>query len=375
MPNIMDYMDWRGDITFKMRGFNEIDAMIFSYLSYVNMDNIAPMLGQRAMSIQTVCEKFFALHSEEELRADKSLIRSAPYVMKKMVETERYGSLKIKNYVNNIDISRNLQLAAMEIVIDRNTSFLAFRGTDDNIVGWKEDFFLSKEEVEAQRQSISFLDFICSQLTEHKKFYIGGHSKGGNLAVYSAAYCDSQIRERIEKIYDFDGPGFKQEFLDSVECEEILPKVIRIIPENSIIGMLLFHRVNPAIVKSSASGIMQHDMMSWEIHGNQLIYGEELTKQAQLMDETMDHWLANMKDCDREKFITEVFSVIESTGCKTLTELYDGGLKSLQTMIKKRSELSKDSRAKIDKLIQCYFGGLADRIIRKIPGRKRNEVI
>lgn len=375
MPNIMDYMDWRGDITFKMKGFNAIDAIAMSYLSYVNMDKIAPILGQKAVSIQKICERFFELHTEEELKTDKSFIRNAPYVMKKMVETERYGGLKIKNYVNNIDESRNLQLAAMEIVIDRTTSFLAFRGTDDNIVGWKEDFFLSREEVEAQRQSVSFLDFISSQLTEHKKLYIGGHSKGGNLAVYSAAYCDPNVREHIDTIYDLDGPGFKQEFLESSECQEILPKVVRIIPENSIIGMLLFHRAEPDIIKSSASGIMQHDMISWEIQGNNLISGEGLTMQAQVMNDTLNHWLAEIEDDERTKFITEVFSVIEATGCKTLTELYDGGLKSLQTMVKKRGELSKDSRAKIDKLIQCYFGSLAERLKRKLPGMRKNEQV
>ncbi|MDO4647357.1 MAG: DUF2974 domain-containing protein [Eubacteriales bacterium] len=352
MGNIIDYVKWRGDLTFAVDPFNEVDNLIFSYLSYVNLDGVAPIEGEELLTITEISEKFFAMHSEEELQKDKSFIRLAPDMLKEMAGTRRYGDLLAGNYLNHINIEENLQFSAIEIVLPDESSYLAIRGTDDRIVGWKEDFLMASGEVAAQTEAVEYVN-RCGK--NRPRIRIGGHSKGGHLAVYAGAFCETEVQNRIVKVYNNDGPGFRKDFLESKELANIVRRIVRIVPEHSIVGMLLGHVTTPIVIQSNAVGVMQHDGLSWQVLGPRFETVPELSKTAVILDQSMDQWLQNYNDEERNHFINDFFSVLEAPGVETLTELQNGGVKALAAMWKRRETLAPETKEKIDLLLQTIL--------------------
>ena len=209
MGNIMDYISWRGDLTFEQSKFNEVDNLILACFSYVNLDGIPAVAEQKGIELKNLTEEFMKLHTMEELEADKSFIRLAPFMMLEMAETNRFGNSVIRNYVNEIVTEAEQQFAAVEIVLEDGTSYVSFRGTDDTIIGWKEDFNLSTGVVPAQERAVEYVRRVSENTSGMLR--VGGHSKGGNLAIYGAVMC-KEAHEKIMEVYSNDGPGFSKEF-------------------------------------------------------------------------------------------------------------------------------------------------------------------
>ncbi len=372
--NMLDYLAWRGDLTFAQSEFNEVDNLILCYLVYVNLDGAAPGIGENTMTVRDLSERFFEQHTEKELKKDKSFIRLAPKVLKAMASTERFGNLLVPNYVNKIDLEKMLQFAAMEILLGDGTTFIAYRGTDDTIVGWKEDFYLSKGEVPAEKEAVAYLNTAGAEKKELdvpefveaacavraaeraaeavKKIRIGGHSKGGNLAVYAAACCEEAVQDRILEIYNNDGPGFKMEFFEKPGYQRISNRIKRYIPESSIIGMLLEHVAEPAVIRSDQKGVMQHDGLSWEVVGPSFIYCPVISNFAAGMDRSIKGWLAQVEGEQRQQVIDDLFAVLEATQAATLTELQDGGLKNIRIIMKEIEEMDSDSKGVLQSLLK-----------------------
>lgn len=372
--NMLDYLAWRGDLTFAQSEFNEVDNLILCYLVYVNLDGAAPGIGENTMTVRDLSERFFEQHTEKELKKDKSFIRLAPKVLKAMASTERFGNLLVQNYVNKIDLEKMLQFAAMEILLGDGTTFIAYRGTDDTIVGWKEDFYLSKGEVPAEKEAVAYLNTAGAEKKELdvpefveaacavraaeraeeavKKIRIGGHSKGGNLAVYAAACCEEAVQDRILEIYNNDGPGFKMEFFEKPGYQRISNRIKRYIPESSIIGMLLEHVAEPAVIRSDQKGVMQHDGLSWEVVGPSFIYCPVISNFAAGMDRSIKGWLAQVEGEQRQQVIDDLFAVLEATQAATLTELQDGGLKNIRIIMKEIEEMDSDSKGVLQSLLK-----------------------
>lgn len=348
--NILDYLAWRGDLTFAQSEFNEVDNLILCYLVYVNMDGIAPGMGEGAMTVSELSRHFFRRYTEKDLKKDKSFIRFAPIILKKMARTERFGNLLVRNYVNKVDMEKMLQFAAIKIELGDDTTFIAYRGTDDTIVGWKEDFYLSDGEVPAGGEAFAYLNAVGRM--DEQTIYIGGHSKGGNLGIYAATFCEPEIQERISVIYNNDGPGFPKVFFENPGWERVRGKIKRLIPESSIIGMLLEHRVEPIVIQSCTKGVMQHDGLSWEVLGASFVHCEEISNFAVGMNESISGWLAQIKDEQREQIIDDLFSVLEATQATTLTELQDGGIKNIRTIKKEIDEMNSDSKEALQELLR-----------------------
>lgn len=351
MGNIIDYLRWRGDLTFERDGFCEVDNLLLSYLSYVNLDGIAPGEGEGFLTLKEISGEFFRRYSQEELKKDRSFIRMAPYGMREMAKTERFGNIKVQNYVNRIEEKKNLQFSAVELVLSEEVSYLAFRGTDDRIVGWKEDFFLSNGIVGAQREALKYMNHIGRNC---RHILTGGHSKGGNLSVYAAALCEKDIQDKVVQIYSNDAPGFSEEFLESEGFQRIFPRIQRYMTEGSIIETLLAHKKAPILIKSSAKGVMQHDCLSWETEGRNFIKCKEQNRAAAAFDEALKAWLDGINGEEREAFINDFFSVLEATGAETLTQLQEGGLKNLRLMLKQKNALKPETKKIIEKLIREF---------------------
>ena len=359
MGNIMDYISWRGDLSFEQSQFNEVDNLILACFSYVNLDGISAVTKQKGIGLKKLTKEFMKLHTMKELEADKSFIRLAPFMMMEMAKSVRFGKCVVRNYVNDIVTEAEQQFAAMEIVLEDGTSYVSFRGTDDTIIGWKEDFNLSTGVVPAQKRAIEYLQ----KISEHTDgmLRVGGHSKGGNLAIYGSVMCKS-AHEKILEIYSNDGPGFSREFQELPETKEMMPKIIRIIPEYSIIGTLLEHEKEPVIVASSSKGLLQHDAFSWEVQGPALVRRDSLNKTALRFIEILHKWIDGMDMEQKRLLIEDLFATLQASGYENLSEEQSGGLKSLAAMVKRVEKFAPESRGMMQELLTAICGGWLEQL-------------
>lgn len=359
MGNIMDYISWRGDLSFEQSQFNEVDNLILACFSYVNLDGISAVTKQNGIGLKKLTKEFMKLHTMKELEADKSFIRLAPFMMMEMAKSVRFGKCVVRNYVNDIVTEAEQQFAAMEIVLEDGTSYVSFRGTDDTIIGWKEDFNLSTGVVPAQKRAIEYLQ----KISEHTDgmLRVGGHSKGGNLAIYGSVMCKS-AHEKILEIYSNDGPGFSREFQELPETKEMMPKIIRIIPEYSIIGTLLEHEKEPVIVASSSKGLLQHDGFSWEVQGPALVRRDSLNKTALRFIEILHKWIDGMDMEQKRLLIEDLFATLQASGYENLSEVQSGGLKSLAAMVKRVEKFAPESRGMMQELLTAICGGWLEQL-------------
>lgn len=359
MGNIMDYISWRGDLTFAQSPFNEVDNLILACFSYVNLDRIPAVTRQKGIELKKLVKEFKKLHTIKELEADKSFIRLAPFMMFEMAESVRFGNCVIRNYVNEIVTEAEQQFSAVEIVLDDGTSYISFRGTDDTIIGWKEDFNLSTGVVPAQKRAVEYMQRISDKASGMLR--VGGHSKGGNLAIYGSVMCKS-VHDKILEIYSNDGPGFSKEFQESPETAEMMPKIIRIIPEYSIIGTLLEHEKQPIIVASTSRGLLQHDGFFWEVQGPGLVRRDSLNKMALRFIEILHKWIDGMDMEQKRLLIEDLFATLQASGYENLSEVQSGGLKSLAAMVKRLDKFAPESRGMMQELLTAICGGWLEQL-------------
>ena len=359
MGNIMDYISWRGDLTFAQSPFNEVDNLILACFSYVNLDRIPAVTRQKGIELKKLVKEFKKLHTIKELEADKSFIRLAPFMMFEMAESVRFGNCVIRNYVNEIVTEAEQQFSAVEIVLDDGTSYISFRGTDDTIIGWKEDFNLSTGVVPAQERAVEYMERISDKASGMLR--VGGHSKGGNLAIYGSVMCKS-AHDKILEIYSNDGPGFSKEFQESPETAEMMPKIIRIIPEYSIIGTLLEHEKQPIIVASTSRGLLQHDGFSWEVQGPGLVRRDSLNKTALRFIEILHKWIDGMDTEQKRLLIEDLFATLQASGYENLSEVQSGGIKSLAAMVKRLDKFAPESRGMMQELLTAICGGWLEQL-------------
>ena len=341
MATIFDYLEWRGDIPFSADPFDEVDNLVLSQLAYTDFRGIVPDDGTE-ISLSDAYHLFFRRHTREEILADKSFVAKAPLLMDGMTSGSRFGEIKLFRYIDERDVRLETQISAITFLLPNGTAYLAFRGTDGSLVGWKEDFnFSFLSETEGQSRAIRYLNEVGSAL--HCPLVVGGHSKGGNLAVYASAFCENAVCDRIRTVYSNDGPGFKQDVAESSEYLRLLPKVKSIIPDTSIIGLLLSCKSDHHVVKSSASGILQHDAFTWQVQRNRFVEAQ-LSPTAALIRQAMGAWLEQMDDETRQSFTNTVFSPLEATGVETFDEIGNQKWKGIETVLEAIVHLPKEKQ-------------------------------
>lgn len=349
MGNIVSYLKWRGDLSFYMDSFNEVDNLVLSYLSYYDFNNIVPTVSEnKSISIKNAVELYFQLERQKESLMDSSFLNA-------IAESKRFGNSLLLNYEDIYDNDREkIQFAAMHIILEDGTAYVSFRGTDNTIVGWREDFSMSFEIVSAQKRAVVYL--LKTIRSDDKLSYrIGGHSKGGNLAAYGAMMCSKSIQERIIQIYMNDSLGFCQAILDKNRYSQIEQKIIRIVPKFSIIGMLFSKEVPERIVLSSAEGVLQHDAITWQIEGNQFAEVSKLTQKSRIYNEIFDRWIESADMEQRKTFTTDFFDALEAGGAKTMMDVVNGGVDSFESILYAMVKSRKDSKMVVGKLIRSFW--------------------
>lgn len=345
MANILDYLDWRGDLTLAQSEFNEVDNLLLAQLVYVDFDGIVGGVGDgQKISVAEASKRFFATHDENEIMKKVSMTKTAIYVLKKMGETRRFCDAGLSCYVNDISQEEESQFSVICVHLSDGSIYVSFSGTDHTIVGWKENFnmgFLS--ETPGQLKAAAYLNHIA-EATGASVIRVGGHSKGGNLSVYAAVKCKPSVQEKITDVYSNDGPGFSRTMIESPEYQCMNRKIKTILPESSIVGMLLEHQGDFEVVKSSQNGIQQHDAMSWEVLGASFIHLEAVAPQSLLLDETLKNWLFELDVEQRQQIVDTVFAMLEGADITTVDEFYHSKWKVIQEVMKTKSKLPPETQ-------------------------------
>ena len=343
MGNIEDYLKWRGDITFDKDPFNDVDNLILAELAYTDFGGVVSEIRGEVISLKNAYDRFFELHTEKEIMDTVMNVKVAPFLMKPMLESKRFEKTKLCAYASDTDNETQVQFAAVTFILPDGTYYVAFRGTDASIIGWKEDFNMSYLfQTPGQKRAVDYLNENFSH--GRKGIRVGGHSKGGNFAIYASAFCRESIRNRIINVYSNDGPGFRDEILETDGYNTILPKIRSIVPEQTLIGMIQSNKLKHKYVKSSQKGgIMQHDAMSWQVIGNHFEEAER-SAEADIMDKSFTEWLAGISDEKRERFVDILFEILMAGGANTTDEFVAGGLKNLNEVMKRMKELDEEDQ-------------------------------
>lgn len=354
--NVFDYLNWRGDLSFDQVGVCEVDGLIFSMLSYVDYSEVisSEIHGiRRPPALLTITKRYLSAHSggdvpELGLMLSKEIVK----LLVKASKTKRFGLLRPICFVNKICDQTEMQFSAIAFSFENGDTFVAFRGTDDTLVGWKENFNMSFiYPVPAQKEAVAFLDYVASKT--QGKIYLGGHSKGGNLAVYAGVKASPKTKERIERIYSNDAPGFDEAFISGKDDKDMKERISTFLPQSSVVGMLLEHEEGYTVIRSRNMGLLQHNGFSWEVMGGKFIYLDSITENSKMLDKKMKSFLAGMTKEERENFVDSIFDALSTnTGAKTLTELSGEKLK----LFKVWGTLDDTSKAQFRKIAAIMVG-------------------
>ena len=346
MANLLDYLDWRGDLTLEQAPFNEVDNLILAELSFVDFKDIVPGPGEGdSVVLREAAEQFLSRFPEGEKIDMGVLVPAAiPEMLRKMADSRRFGDMKLNCFVDHLDVGKGEQFAALAIETGDKAMYLSFRGTDDTLAGWKEDFELAcMPEVPAQKKAVAYTWTVAKQFPR-KRLRLGGHSKGGNLAVYAGVFCPENVQKRMIAVWSNDGPGFHDDLLDLPEHRRVAERIYSIVPKSSVVGMLLEHEEDYTVVDSDQLGFMQHDGFSWQVMGDHFITLRQVTQQAHLSDQELRKWVHGLSVEQRENFVNAMFDVLAASGAVTLTDLKDDSFKAVGAMIRAMKDLDKETR-------------------------------
>ena len=356
MANLMDYLDWRGDITLAVSPFNEVDALILAELSFVDFEGIVPPpeVG-RGVRLNEAAEAFFARHGGRDVDMGVLVPDGISQMLRKLMASPRFCDMTLNGYEALLDDEVEEQFSALTIDLGNGSIYISFRGTDDTIVGWKEDLNMSfLEEIPSQKQAVDYVARIARQYPE-KTLRIGGHSKGGNLAVYSAAKSSGDIQERIVAVHNTDGPGFIWDISKTPGHKRIAGRIHTVLPQTSVVGMLMEHEKHYQVVYSTYDGLYQHDGFSWQVKGTQFVHLDDFSREGKLVDEALSSWADSLNTQQREALAEALYSVFTATGAKTLSELNEEKLKSASAMLKTYKNLDRESRRMVSEMFKIFF--------------------
>ena len=358
MATVFDYLKWRGDLSFSQDPLNPVDGLIFSVLSYIPFVGQAAETPNEPIALRDAAADFLSLDDyESRVRAknDAMMLRAA-------AETARFGGCKMVLYRDQFAPEEETQFAAMTFLLPDDTAFVAFRGTDRSLVGWKEDFNMAfQEAVPAQLLAQDYVREVAAEYGMPLR--LGGHSKGGNLAVYAAAFCDDGVQKRITSVFNYDGPGFDDRVLRTESYKRICKRIMTFVPQSSVIGMLLGHEEAYTIVHSEQTGMMQHDVYSWDVRRDGFDCLEQVDNSSRFVDFTLKAWITDLDYKQRESFFDTVYTVMKETNASTLREMGENWFASAVSVLKSIKNLDEATRKAalrtLGLLVKCAGMGIS----------------
>ena len=345
MKNMLDYIKEFGHVSFEERAFSEIDALVLTELEYLPLENVVPSdeNGENFVTVKEIAE-YMQEHKQELFDENPMMITEERHEVSQVIaDAPRFQSLKFFGVVSEWDKDTTKQFAAVTVEVEPSVRLVVFRGTDETLIGWKEDFLMTYSPLVAAQTDAK--EYLAKQASLWDgDLMISGHSKGGNLAIYAAATQVEDVQLRIVDIFCFDSPGLYRSVLETKGYQNIVPLAMRYIPQDSLVGLMLESEVPYVIVKSNATGAMQHSAMTWEIEDGQFIKMEKLTKNSQLNDQTFKKWTESVSDEELELFWNVFFELLFSVGIDTVNDLYGEFMHYVQEFLKAAGNMDEEKR-------------------------------
>ena len=345
MKNMLDYIKEFGHVSFEERAFSEIDALVLTELEYLPLEKVVPSdeNGENFVTVKEIAE-YMQEHKQELFDENPMMITEERHEVSQVIaDAPRFQSLKFFGVVSVWDKDTTKQFAAVTVEVEPSVRLVVFRGTDETLIGWKEDFLMTYSPLVAAQTDAK--EYLAKQASLFDgDLMISGHSKGGNLAIYAAATQEEDEQLRIVDIFCFDSPGLYRSVLETKGYQNIVPLAMRYIPQDSLVGLMLESEVPYVIVKSNATGAMQHSAMTWEIEDGQFIKMEKLTKNSQLNDQTFEKWTESVSDEELELFWNVFFELLFSVGIDTVNDLYGQFMHYVQEFLKAAGNMDEEKR-------------------------------
>ena len=365
MAGIIEYSLMNAHKDFVALPFTKVDGLIFAQLAYLDFDTFVPdrQLFARGITFSQICEQddFDSLFPlERTMRKNLLLFNSMAY-------SKRYGRIKINYHENIFDSEKEVQFSATTFILPDGNACVSFRGTDSTITGWRENFnMLYNDTVPAQISAVKYLNNVARKIRGN--ITVVGHSKGGNLAIYASVMCSPKAKSKIVEVQSFDSPGFTEDFVNSPDYLETESKILKFVPEESMIGMLLNDTASYRIVKSDGEGIHQHDPFLWLVEDNAFISGEKIHTKAKFVNSTFREWVGNFTPEQRELFVDAMFDIVEATNVQKAESFVDwsenlrGNTSLILDTIK---DLDPETRNFMLKVLRNIFPSATDSVLTK----------
>ncbi len=375
MDKIVDYIKWMGGFDFEQYPFREADALVLCVAAYYDMDPVfdaakpACSDGEKPADADTPSPADGDAHRSPVFLSDcipmieegkaRLMITGGDMgngeVFEAAARSRRFGRLAMRDYADLIDRESDLQFSAVTFDYDPDNymdedaprtaapfSFIAFRGTDSTLTGWKEDFMISFTRPKAQELAAEYAQKEIQTGIPGHKWYIGGHSKGGNLAMYAGCMLSDAALDHVERIFNLDGPGFCPEVLDLSLLKRIDPKTTRIIPEFDVFGKIFEPDITDTrIVCSYRKGLDQHSLPSWLVEYGELSKAKGIDIRAKWLGDNLSGWISAIPHKNRQVFIDELFDALQAGGAESLDEVKAENLRDAMTALSKTSKLTK----------------------------------
>ncbi len=371
MGTIIDYLKEYGGQSFYEKPMNDVDSLALCQFSYLKFDGMVPGVRENGRSV--TLEELAARSDCDKLFADERFEKENRELFEQMLHSRRFRTLRMNCYINIVEAEWETQFSAITFLLEDNTMYIAFRGTDETIIGWKEDFnmaFLSP--VPGQELSVKYLNTVTGRL--HSPFYIGGHSKGGNLAVYSAMNCIPKVQERILKVYSMDGPGFRPEVLAECRYDEIADKVVKILPHSSLVGMLFETDIRYRVVESKTFGLAQHDPFSWLVKDGQFVEVDGIYEKRMRMDKAINQWILSLDETQLRTFVDTLYQVVSASQAKDLIEFTADWKKSMNGMVAAMKEIDKQTADMLRAIVKSLFEiAVGKSLFKGVPGKRKSK--
>lgn len=312
MAGSLEYLRWRGDLTFADKPFNSVDASLLSSIIYLPADSSATnhTLSEVAEKLRTLPSFQHQMHAETA--AEVILVPESP----------RIGNIKILDWTDRLEKEPHpLQFTAATFFINPKTIAIAFRGTDGSMIGWNEDMRMNYlPEIYGQNVAAQYLTDIAHKFS-NQQIYLVGHSKGGNFAQYALSAVSPAIQKRVVKAISFDGLGFFHKVYTNPSFVKTMPKMKTYIPQSSIFGAMLDHPEQTLVVKSNAAMRNQHDPRRWSVGRDGFILADGLTPGSRVIRHALINFNNSIPKQERNEAFSDLFEAFENFDINELHQL------------------------------------------------------
>lgn len=366
MYNITNYVWDYGKETFAERGFTKEDALVLSEFCYLKYDGLVPGMNEKPILLSELDSD----PDRENLFWDKRYEKDNRALYNAIVSSRRFKNLRLGFYNNIIDLERGTQFSAITYFLDSGITVVTFRGTDETMVGWQEDFaMMLKKPIVGQTLSVEYLTRMSEILPGD--FYVTGHSKGGNLAMYSVMESPKEIQDRVTWVYSFDGPGFRPELIAEHLTDELRAKSHTYIPRSSPIGLMLSTPGDMTVIEASSIGAMQHNPYNWHIKNGELVE-TELSEQHKLMMKSTNEWIFRLNDEEIQEFVTLMCWMLDATKAETTIELQDNFGDHFKALYKANKENPQETKELAYSFMQSYLSLAGENIKAEVKEKYEN---